>query len=50
MGGYGNHDSSYKSSKTNTIGFPILYHYEMTKDCFALVMERLGASLKDIRD
>eukprot|EP00347_Sterkiella_histriomuscorum_P022880 403336811 len=48
-----NHESSYnaKNSKpTSAIGFPQLFHYELTKDCFALVMERLGPSLKDIRD
>ena len=48
-----NHESSYnaKNSKpSSAIGFPQLFHYELTKDCFALVMERLGPSLKDIRD
>jgi hypothetical protein len=50
MGGFVNHESIYKSNKLTSVGFPLLYHYEMTKDCFALVMERLGPSLKDIRD
>jgi hypothetical protein len=41
-------DQSY--GKGQAIGFPLLYHHELTKDCFAIVMERLGSSLKDIRD
>lgn len=31
-------------------GFTQFYHFELTKECFALVMERLGPSLKDIKD
>lgn len=40
----------YGNGKTQAVGFTQLYHYEMTKECFLLVIERLGSSLKDIRD
>ena len=36
--------------RSNATGFPILYHYEAAKECYAIAMERLGYSLKDIRD
>lgn len=31
-------------------GFPCVYHHEVTKECFAIILERLGSSLKDIRE
>jgi hypothetical protein len=37
-------------SSGGAVGFPLLYHHEILKDSFTLVMERLGPSLKDIRD
>jgi len=40
----------FGNGKSGVVGFPQLYHHELSKDCFALVMERLGSSLKDIRD
>ena len=49
-GNIAGHDALFKSNKREPVGFPLLYHYEMNKDCFALVMERLGFSLKDIRE
>ena len=42
--------SGLKSGFVSVTGFPQLYHYELIKNCFALIMERLGPSLKDIRE
>jgi serine/threonine protein kinase len=41
---------NYGSRGSGAQGFPQLYHYEQLKDYFALVMERLGPSLKDIKE
>lgn len=40
----------HSSQKSGSIGFPQLIHFETTKECFALAMEKLGPSLKDIKD
>ncbi|CDW90051.1 protein kinase domain containing protein [Stylonychia lemnae] len=40
----------FTNGKGGVIGFPQLFHNELTRECFAIVMERLGPSLKDIRD
>ena len=33
-----------------SIGFPVLHHYDAKGDVYAVVMERLGPSLKHLRD
>jgi hypothetical protein len=40
----------FGGGKGQAVGFTTLYHYELTKECFLMVIERLGPSLKDIRD
>lgn len=43
------HKDTFKN-RGNGIGFPVLFHNEVLKEGFVLVMERLGPSLKDISD
>ena len=40
----------FGKGKSPALGFPQYYHSELAKECFLLAMERLGPSLKDIKD
>jgi len=40
----------HKLGPKASIGFPQMIYHEILKDAFAIVLEKLGPSLKDIRE